>query len=390
MKRHAVFMMSIMLVITFLCAGCGNKNVAVSPKVDVDETEAYTPKVLSYLEDKYGSDAHFEVESVTTDESEMYGDGYAMGLEPEPIVIDKWSSLKANVKWLDTQTDFVVTGGYDMLGVSDPFVENDADPAAADNLYDYTYCDDLVNVLFHDSLLEITTEIKDSIVDANDRIDEVSVCDYDATLQDYVFDIKDESYHQIPDKDDLTFYSYCIGVNCDFSDAADQLSNARDILDLAKSIYTDVLDVLSHQHVVVDEINVYLFSGETSVTATGDVLKKNVSVTFDILHNRITVRGFDGVFDQYVLIEEVGEKKDLIKHKYEGSLTYYEMKDGTWYCYDNTYQYRLEFVEESPEVKFTYVYLSNVKDVTFDEVQGGFLDEQDVKYVDVIREPTNG
>ena len=77
MKRHAVFMMSIMLVITFLCAGCGNKNVAVSPKVDVDETEAYTPKVLSYLEDKYGSDAHFEVESVTTDESEMYGDGYA-------------------------------------------------------------------------------------------------------------------------------------------------------------------------------------------------------------------------------------------------------------------------------------------------------------------------
>jgi hypothetical protein len=259
----------------------------------------------------------------------------------------------------------------------------------SEDLYDYTYCDDLVNVLFHDSLSEITTDIKDSIVDANDRINEVSVCDYDATLQDYVFDIKDESYHHIPDKDDLTFYSYCIDVNCDFSDAADQLSNARDILDLAKSIYTDVLDVLSHRHVVVDEINVHLFSGETSVTATGDVLKKNVSVTFDILHNMITVRGFDGVFDQYVLIEEVGEKKDLIKHKYEGSLTYYEMKDGTWYCYDNTYQYRLEFVDESPEVKFTYVYLSNIKDITFDEVQGGFLDEQDVKYVDVIREPTN-
>ena len=47
-------------------------------------------------------------------------------------------------------------------------------------------------------------------------------------------------------------------------------------------------------------------------------------------------------------------------------------------------------MKESPEMKFTYVYLSNIEDVTFEEVQKNSLDEQDVKYVDVIREPTNG
>lgn len=54
----------------------------------------------------------------------------------------------------------------------------------------------------------------------------------------------------------------------------------------------------------------------------------------------------------------------------EGNMrTYYEMKDGTWMCDGNHYQYRLEISGRIPNAvkDSTFVYLSNIEEISFQE-----------------------
>ena len=49
--------------------------------------------------------------------------------------------------------------------------------------------------------------------------------------------------------------------------------------------------------------------------------------------------------------------------------TYYEMSDGTWECNGHTYKYRLEIRGRMPSaaVDSTFVYLSNIEKITFEQ-----------------------
>lgn len=49
--------------------------------------------------------------------------------------------------------------------------------------------------------------------------------------------------------------------------------------------------------------------------------------------------------------------------------TYYEMSDGTWECDGHTYKYRLEVSGRmhNAAVDSTFVYLSNVETITFEQ-----------------------
>ena len=49
--------------------------------------------------------------------------------------------------------------------------------------------------------------------------------------------------------------------------------------------------------------------------------------------------------------------------------TYYELSDGSWECDGHIYKYRLEISGRMPNaaVDSTFVYLSNVEDVTFEQ-----------------------
>ena len=49
--------------------------------------------------------------------------------------------------------------------------------------------------------------------------------------------------------------------------------------------------------------------------------------------------------------------------------TYYELSDGSWECDGHIYKYRLEISGRRPNaaVDSTFVYLSNVEDVTFEQ-----------------------
>ena len=63
-------------------------------------------------------------------------------------------------------------------------------------------------------------------------------------------------------------------------------------------------------------------------------------------------------------------KKAAVKNTIEGNMkTYYEMTDGTWMCDDQAYQYRLEIHGRMPnaEADSTFVYLSNIKEITFEQ-----------------------
>ena len=50
-------------------------------------------------------------------------------------------------------------------------------------------------------------------------------------------------------------------------------------------------------------------------------------------------------------------------------VTHYEMSDGTWKTDKNTYKYRLEITGRmnAAAKDSTFVYLSNIKDITFDQ-----------------------
>ena len=49
--------------------------------------------------------------------------------------------------------------------------------------------------------------------------------------------------------------------------------------------------------------------------------------------------------------------------------TYYEMTDWTWMCDDHLYKYRLEITGRMPNaaVDSSFVYLSNIEEITFDQ-----------------------
>ena len=49
--------------------------------------------------------------------------------------------------------------------------------------------------------------------------------------------------------------------------------------------------------------------------------------------------------------------------------TYYKMSDGTWACDGHTYKYRLEINGRMPNaaVDTTFVYLSNIETITFEQ-----------------------
>lgn len=59
-----------------------------------------------------------------------------------------------------------------------------------------------------------------------------------------------------------------------------------------------------------------------------------------------------------------------VKNTIEGNMkTYYEMSDGTWQCNNVSYQYRLVITGRlnNSACDTSYVYLSNIETITFDQ-----------------------
>ena len=75
-------------------------------------------------------------------------------------------------------------------------------------------------------------------------------------------------------------------------------------------------------------------------------------------------------------------QKDGVQNTIRGNLkSYYEMSDGTWQCGGLSYQYRLEITGRLPHAATdsTYVYLSNLEDITFEQAwkAGGLSSDSD-------------
>lgn len=79
-----------------------------------------------------------------------------------------------------------------------------------------------------------------------------------------------------------------------------------------------------------------------------------------------------------------GEFVNLVKH--------YKMSDGTWKTDSHTYKYRLEITGRmnSAEKDSTFVFLSNIEDITFDQAwkasgfssnMADYFKEEDAKFV---------
>lgn len=67
---------------------------------------------------------------------------------------------------------------------------------------------------------------------------------------------------------------------------------------------------------------------------------------------------------------EVSETAVSTKAAVDGNIkTYYELNDGTWMCDDIIYQYRLELKGRVPNaaVDSTFVYLSNIEEISFEQ-----------------------
>ncbi len=76
------------------------------------------------------------------------------------------------------------------------------------------------------------------------------------------------------------------------------------------------------------------------------------------------------IFSVVVMLTFVSCKKQAVEpiNTIEGNMkTYYEMSDGTWLFDEYTYKYRLEISGRQPQAvkDTTYVYLSNIEDISF-------------------------
>lgn len=63
-------------------------------------------------------------------------------------------------------------------------------------------------------------------------------------------------------------------------------------------------------------------------------------------------------------------KDEFFKNEIEGNMkTYYEMKDDTWMCDNQIYQYRLEISGRMSNAakNSTFTYLSNLEEITFEQ-----------------------
>ena len=63
-------------------------------------------------------------------------------------------------------------------------------------------------------------------------------------------------------------------------------------------------------------------------------------------------------------------KDEFFKNEIEGNMKiYYEMKDGTWLCDNQIYQYRLEISGRMPNAAkdSTFTYLSNIEEISFEK-----------------------
>ena len=86
------------------------------------------------------------------------------------------------------------------------------------------------------------------------------------------------------------------------------------------------------------------------------------------------VRGLKRMFALLVsvllILSAFGCAEDAsVKNTVEGNFnTYYEMRDGTWKCGDQTYRYRLEISGRMPNAAkdSTFVYVSNIEEIPFE------------------------
>ena len=79
----------------------------------------------------------------------------------------------------------------------------------------------------------------------------------------------------------------------------------------------------------------------------------------------------------------------------EGNVnTYYEMSDGTWEAMKHTYKHRLELKGMAPNTTYftTYVYLSNIDEITFERAwkaatfSSAYFDVEEAVLVETITE----
>ena len=85
----------------------------------------------------------------------------------------------------------------------------------------------------------------------------------------------------------------------------------------------------------------------------------------------------------YLLLFFCGcSKENAIRETFNGNIrTYYELHHGTWKCDDQSYKYRLEISGRlhNAAKDTAYVYLSNIKNITFDQAwkAGGLSSSMD-------------
>lgn len=87
-----------------------------------------------------------------------------------------------------------------------------------------------------------------------------------------------------------------------------------------------------------------------------------------------------------VLVFAACTKDAPVRKTYEGNFhTYYEMSDGRWKCGEHFYKYRLEIKGRmsSAAKDTTFVYLSNLKEISFENAwKAGGLSSDSNDYFD--------
>ena len=199
----------------------------------VKDTDEYK-KITSYLNNKYGNNANFEILHINKYTRKYYGDGYAMGLDEKPEVILSTTTYYAYVGYKTNDYNIIFSVSFDVDNNSSPQLHpSDFDEQSGDNsLHIYNgISDDFVELL-----VDAYLNSQFRIIDENAYI---NINNYNI--------MKKDSYGYIPELNELIVNEYDedkYGVTIYYND---EILKNNDIYDYTKKHINEYIKFLKEK-----------------------------------------------------------------------------------------------------------------------------------------------
>ena len=221
----------------------------------VSSNQKYYSQISNYLKTKYGSITDFEIKDITSKDMVITGDGYDMGIDKEPVVIGKTTSVKANVLNKKYKINFTVS-----LTIENDYPDEDI------------YSDNLLDLLMDDDVPKIVSKVKKESMKIDKDIINVDINQPR---------IKEKNYKTTPNKNEITIETSQMYIKFKDINIKNKLTNPEEIFNFSKQYFIKLMKILKKNDVESNSITIAYMENSSSrnfCTISYDSEKKEVSI----------------------------------------------------------------------------------------------------------------